>query len=110
ANVDPLCPPVQSTQMYAHLPYTTLFRSKLFSMRDRCGAGGRIKFLRLQEFILSTIPPLKDLQRRAFCFFFAVKKENKQNIINKRSEEHTSELQSREKLVCRHLLEKKNMS
>src|SRR5690606_40173169 len=26
-----------------------------------------------------------------------------------RSEEHTSELQSRENLVCRHLLEKKNM-
>src|SRR5690606_40825563 len=31
-----------------------------------------------------------------------------QEDINMRSEEHTSELQSREKLVCRLLLEKKN--
>src|SRR5690606_40688794 len=30
-----------------------------------------------------------------------------QNIIDNRSEEHTSELQSRENLVCRLLLEKK---
>src|SRR5690606_39379226 len=30
------------------------------------------------------------------------------HIISKRSEEHTSELQSRENLVCRLLLEKKN--
>src|SRR5690606_40023537 len=32
------------------------------------------------------------------------------SIEQKRSEEHTSELQSREKLVCRLLLEKKNHS
>src|SRR5690606_41586407 len=31
------------------------------------------------------------------------------DIVRKRSEEHTSELQSRENLVCRLLLEKKNM-
>src|SRR5690606_42093813 len=31
------------------------------------------------------------------------------SIINERSEEHTSELQSRENLVCRLLLEKKNI-
>src|SRR5690606_41633058 len=30
------------------------------------------------------------------------------HVVNSRSEEHTSELQSRENLVCRLLLEKKN--
>src|SRR5207302_2820000 len=33
-----------------------------------------------------------------------------QSSLRKRSEEHTSELQSRENLVCRLLLEKKNMN
>src|SRR5690606_42116527 len=32
----------------------------------------------------------------------------REDLTDKRSEEHTSELQSREKLVCRLLLEKKN--
>src|SRR3712207_4170403 len=32
------------------------------------------------------------------------------NVMNRRSEEHTSELQSRQYLVCRLLLEKKNNS
>src|SRR5690606_14318150 len=37
-----------------------------------------------------------------------VRKENRIHCIIERSEEHTSELQSRENLVCRLLLEKKN--
>src|SRR5690606_40503016 len=31
-------------------------------------------------------------------------------LFGTRSEEHTSELQSRDKLVCRHLIEKKNIN
>src|SRR5690606_40056163 len=38
----------------------------------------------------------------------AVRTRRDQNLPRSRSEEHTSELQSREKLVCRLLLEKKN--
>src|SRR5690606_40699737 len=46
------------------------------------------------------------LDREARDKEFQLNLEYKQRLI--RSEEHTSELQSREKLVCRLLLEKKN--
>src|SRR3712207_6934814 len=75
-------------------PYTTLFRS------DKCYVGlwrvmlihrkGNAGDIDVAQFILGDIP---------------VKKEG-----NKRSEEHTSELQSRQYLVCRLLLEKKKRS
>src|SRR3712207_7658718 len=66
-------------------PYTTLFRS-------RAGAGGRpartptgpCSFRRCRRFLRPTLP-----------------------APGGRSEEHTSELQSRQYLVCRLLLEKK---
>src|SRR5437868_12714098 len=61
-------------------PYTTLFRSKRRSCRCR-RAGGKLFQLVAQ------------LQHHA--------------LRDKRSEEHTSELQSRFDLVCRLLLEKK---
>src|SRR5436190_12922005 len=61
-------------------PYTTLFRSSI-------NAAGRAQFVRLIERV----------QRR-----------EQQRIAGpKRSEEHTSELQSHRDLVCRLLLEKK---
>src|SRR2546429_1181910 len=68
-------------------PYTTLFRSFTGALRDRIGRfqladGGTIFLDEVGE-----IPP--DLQSKI------------------RSEEHTSELQSRLHLVCRLLLEKK---
>src|SRR5947209_16529073 len=67
-------------------PYTTLFRSADFS---RCGLINRLKL----EFILKSECQL----------------EKRKRMIPKivRSEEHTSELQSRQYLVCRLLLEKK---
>src|SRR5436309_11910748 len=58
-------------------PYTTLFRS---SRADRCSS-----------------PPGRHARRRR----------RRTSRAPARSEEHTSELQSREKLVCRLLLEKK---
>src|SRR3712207_9211297 len=75
-------------------PYTTLFRSKgtpviIFSLEDRreeAFAAGATEFVRKPS----------DL----FVLFDAAKR-----LL--RSEEHTSELQSRQYLVCRLLLEKK---
>src|SRR5690606_41342856 len=71
-------------------PYTTLFRSGPQAFRIRTarvenhdvGAGGRA------------------LQR-------AHERDRAHGVVGIRSEEHTSELQSRENLVCRLLLEKK---
>src|SRR2546422_4226782 len=64
-------------------PYTTLFRSGL--------AGDGVRFIgALESAIAARIKPLPP------------------NVDGARSEEHTSELQSRLHLVCRLLLEKKN--
>src|SRR2546422_5023834 len=80
-------------------PYTTLFRSSRWSgsrKRKRPGkeerGGGRVKVTAIP---CSGRPPRSVSRiRSAAC-------------RNKRSEEHTSELQSRLHLVCRLLLEKK---
>src|SRR2546422_6918463 len=63
-------------------PYTTLFRSLQF----RCGQGRKLK--------VDLIFPTRSLHRGLW-------------VRDERSEEHTSELQSRLHLVCRLLLEKK---
>src|SRR5687768_17658910 len=70
-------------------PYTTLFRSRL-------GAGLRIapRRLRVGARRLRRLHPRRDVRPAA----------------RPRSEEHTSELQSRLHLVCRLLLEKKKKS
>src|SRR3712207_8619831 len=83
-------------------PYTTLFRSPrrdaggreaaaeaLVALRERCEGGGD---RRIGRPALS----LADVNHRA--------------VAARRSEEHTSELQSRQYLVCRLLLEKKTLS
>src|SRR6266511_5715728 len=67
-------------------PYTTLFRSRLGSGRRR----GRLRD-----------GDLRGLRRRR-C------RDPHRGVDRQRSEEHTSELQSRENLVCRLLLEKKS--
>src|SRR5690349_23195596 len=84
-------------------PYTTLFRSAEFEIKATVLC---IKSLYTCEpwifitvyktvFILSNIP------------LRVINKTNRKPIKNHRSEEHTSELQSRRDLVCRLLLEKK---
>src|SRR5438445_2423577 len=65
-------------------PYTTLFRSPISRLRCRSRRSAAA------DPRSPTAPPIEDRQRRI------------------RSEEHTSELQSRQYLVCRLLLEKKN--
>src|SRR3712207_8978545 len=77
-------------------PYTTLFRSLVFHLALRQAEGFTASVLRLlgQEL---RVPDHTTLSRRSRGFAGR----------RPRSEEHTSELQSRQYLVCRLLLEKK---
>src|SRR3712207_8008846 len=78
-------------------PYTTLFRSdntKLAVSRI-LGDGQRIRTRAFSELVSH------------FLFRDRFGRPGKGNDKGKRSEEHTSELQSRQYLVCRLLLEKK---
>src|SRR3989442_9000909 len=68
-------------------PYTTLFRSKSLKASD---LGRKVNFLGRESRIA------KSISQEEFTTIFLF-----------RSEEHTSELQSRPHLVCRLLLEKK---
>src|SRR3712207_7834195 len=80
-------------------PYTTLFRSQAASALEAARAAERLRFLAEHD-------PMTGLRNRR----------NLHSAIDAaiaaagsaRSEEHTSELQSRQYLVCRLLLEKKN--
>src|SRR3712207_8778497 len=76
-------------------PYTTLFRSLRSSRRNR------------RRRVVGTRPP-------ALCLGNAPapvrKRRTRGRICLRRSEEHTSELQSRQYLVCRLLLEKKKLT
>src|SRR5947209_13879860 len=89
-----LRPPPRSTLF----PYTTLFRSDdrhpttIIRPRPPLRRGGRP---RLQRACRREGPPRRSRRRRRGC------------ATSIRSEEHTSELQSRQYLVCRLLLEKK---
>src|SRR2546430_6556657 len=72
-------------------PYTTLFRS----------------YVLMPEHVhLLTNEPQTDSQPRTLASFLSVVKGESSKLL-KRSEEHTSELQSQSNLVCRLLLEKK---
>src|SRR2546422_4772332 len=83
-------------------PYTTLFRSLCYSSRRGRAGGGCGAFCR---------------GRAAACHGGAATRDRHQRSASAvtgapagvRSEEHTSELQSRLHLVCRLLLEKKKM-
>src|SRR5690625_6734859 len=70
-------------------PYTTLFRSRFKNLVLRLGVNEMIKF---------GTGGWRDIIGENFTF---------DNVRRFRSEEHTSELQSRGHLVCRLLLEKK---
>src|SRR2546421_1917768 len=78
-------------------PYTTLFRSKCFV--TECARDNRC---RVQVDIHITIIPYDGVAENTFSILGAL-----DGNIRTRSEEHTSELQSRSDLVCRLLLEKK---
>src|SRR5947209_13703322 len=71
-------------------PYTTLFRSALVDLADKNGFT----------------PPMAAAMHGHLEIFRELLARNSRKI-SRRSEEHTSELQSRQYLVCRLLLEKK---
>src|SRR3712207_8433446 len=73
-------------------PYTTLFRSR--SIQSSCAITARIASAKL-----GSATPASTHRSSWRC---------RSSPRSRRSEEHTSELQSRQYLVCRLLLEKKN--
>src|SRR5688572_32315900 len=91
-------------------PYTTLFRSVITPQRPPQPTIGRVT--NLTGYALGsagaplTMVEFTDLQC-PYCRQFAITAfdEIRKNWIDTRSEEHTSELQSQSKLVCRLLLE-----
>src|SRR3712207_7255220 len=81
-------------------PYTTLFRSRdTFTI-----AQEDLAELELGEDHLRA--KMEDGRATVYVEFDSIYK----LVVEKRSEEHTSELQSRQYLVCRLLLEKKKMT
>src|SRR3712207_8300445 len=87
-------------------PYTTLFRSWLVQIKDEARSscprtGGKIS--------CRWIAPAVTLRRTRDVKGAAVAPRSLEGpLMSRRSEEHTSELQSRQYLVSRLLLEKKN--
>src|SRR5690606_41505313 len=86
------------------LPYTPLFRSDLPGCDDRLAEFGRAP--RAEEEVRGPTDLERRIRRERDVTLDPVRAEP----IHQRSEEHTSELQSREKLVFRLLLEKKTIS
>src|SRR3712207_8939093 len=87
-------------------PYTTLFRSKHVGPQEAEGDRGSARRRRPGELQVRegrAVPPGWRRQRRR------KQGRRKQGLGEERSEEHTSELQSRQYLVCRLLLAKKNI-
>src|SRR5690606_41576983 len=86
-------------------PYTTLFRSLLVGVRTLVALLGLLTLLAaLLPVTLAAVALLALLTLLAALLVAAALL-----AATLRSEEHTSELQSRENLVCRLLLEKKKM-
>src|SRR3712207_7271963 len=91
-------------------PYTTLFRSL-----TRVGSSAELRFMGEAFVRLAQEHPwrrdgLSLTERRLLAATPGTKEELfMRGAAKERSEEHTSELQSRQYLVCRLLLEKKNI-
>src|SRR3712207_7387136 len=79
-------------------PYTTLFRSVVYTARRRKGA------------MIPAVSPSPSCPARTRSCQISRKHFGCALSASSRSEEHTSELQSRQYLVCRLLLEKKQNS
>src|SRR2546428_6552911 len=82
-------------------PYTTLFRS------TSCISGNMREFIVINHKLWLPYKVLKFLKHPHIGLFKLCAFASHQKIKIIRSEEHTSELQSRSDLVCRLLLEKK---
>src|SRR3712207_7034920 len=88
-------------------PYTTLFRSCLLPTGGSLLAGGKFAggICSCTSFCRLGIPGATAPRPPRAAFFWLAAESSPPGA---RSEEHTSELQSRQYLVCRLLLEKKN--
>src|SRR3712207_7551101 len=88
-------------------PYTTLFRSRLADLlREVSDELAQVEpVIRIAETVPQTVPVTVPVTLPALEPFGA--DAPTLEVRNLRSEEHTSELQSRQYLVCRLLLEKK---
>src|SRR5690606_41795985 len=102
-----VCPLFRRPPRSTLFPYTTLFRSRKSRPREPISA-------KLVADVLTTVGASRvltlDLHAPAIQGFFNIPVDHLTAldlISDHRSEEHTSELQSRENLVCRLLLEKK---
>src|SRR3712207_8916085 len=86
-------------------PYTTLFRSWMGAVARNFGVFGKtaheFKYSRYHKYISPELNPSLKVPGAVIAGC------NTAHGISRRSEEHTSELQSRQYLVCRLLLEKK---
>src|SRR5437868_12986452 len=91
-----LLPPPRSTLF----PYTTLFRSNTPGLRELQDREPLTK-------ILSGLQQINRAAQQPRPLFLKIAPDLKEFLL--RSEEHTSELQSRFDLVCRLLLEKKKI-
>src|SRR5690242_20878469 len=92
---------VKRLQRSTLFPYTTLFRSALVDLNRK--TSPRHKDSRGRPAVQQ---PVNDSVAARYPVAFAHR--NRVQVGRVRSEEHTSELQSHVKLVCRLLLEKKN--
>src|SRR3712207_8755174 len=81
-------------------PYTTLFRSGLFGYFPTYTIGNVLSVQFFEAAVEAHPEILEEIKSGSFSTLLGWLREN-------RSEEHTSELQSRQYLVCRLLLEKK---
>src|SRR3712207_6867156 len=90
-------------------PYTTLFRSDLEDEGgvNVLGGGGDDYLLRAALDVRSRLLAVGEDARRLYDYVGAHVAPGDLGRVALRSEEHTSELQSRQYLVCRLLLEKK---
>src|SRR3712207_7148288 len=81
-------------------PYTTLFRSREMPREQLMANVGQPLPAQMEAFDPEKVVELLESYR-------LYNDEHHERLIRERSEEHTSELQSRQYLVCRLLLEKK---
>src|SRR5207244_13285338 len=91
------------------LPYTTLFRSLESRSQPFFERGNFVRRAVAAEhnLLLRVVEGVERMKELGLCPFFAGKKLDVVDEEGTRSEEHTSELQSPDHLVCRLLLEKK---
>src|SRR3712207_8573888 len=85
-------------------PYTTLFRSSFRSSSSRPGSARRCS---AHCAAVAPPPPARSASPSRSPRWSSASLRSRPSILRSRSEEHTSELQSRQYLVCRLLLEKK---